>query len=101
MNDNVYPLDGQYFAPVVPQKQAEERKREINETLDQLPLLKQVIKRLDKQIAQLDTLSSIQADIKDDPATFQKIFEANKLAKAVLAGERSYIMARIERTTKR
>ena|SRR6185503_5987697 len=100
-NDNMYPLDGQPFALRTPQKQAEDRQKEISETLDQLPLLKQVVKRLDKQIAHLDSLNSIQVNIDQDPLTFQKVHAANQMSKSFLTNERNYILTRIERTLSR
>lgn len=97
MNDNIYPNDGRFYAPVKqPSAQAKAKELETNETLAQLPVLEEIVKHFDEQIASFDSIDSVSVKIKD-PQELVNTIAANKLAKAKLQAERSYILARVER----
>jgi uncharacterized membrane protein YccC len=96
-NDNIYPTQSHgYFTMTANKTVKKSLEAEIRQTLDQLPVLKQVVKHLDEQIAYLDSIDSLDADLTDPQAHVNQI-KANQLAKAKLQVERSYILARVER----
>lgn len=97
---NAYPTSTRYFFPKEPVQQAKDKEAEIKQTLEELPLLNTVVQHLDERIAFYDTLESIQVPIDTDPATFQKVVEANKLTVKNLKAERSYIINQVDKARK-
>jgi len=96
-NDNVYMNSTESFSPFSePKAQKEARTRTVEETLEAVPLLKEVAKHLDDQIAFYSSVDSITVDIDKDPATFQKVHAANKLTRDNLAREKEFIISRIK-----
>lgn len=86
---------GQLFAEE-PETQVKAKNQKRDDTLSQLPLLQEVIDRLDMRIAFYDSVDSIQVDIEADPSTFQKVHAANKLTRDNLREERNFIQSRIK-----
>ena len=100
-NDNIYPVSTQHFFPTVQKANQAVDEEELQKTLDQLPVLKEVVGHLDKQIEFLGSLESIPVDLAADPLTFQKQHAANSLAKAKLELERSFILSKVQDVSKR
>jgi hypothetical protein len=94
-SENLYPNDGEYFSPAAPALQQKNAKQQQDDTLEELPLIKAVLKHLDERIAFYDTLDSIQVDIETDAQIFQKIHAAHKLCRDALKTERNFILARV------
>lgn len=86
---------GQLFAEE-PSAQVEAHNKQRGDTLDQLPLLKEVVDHLDKQIAFLNSVDSVDTNLATEPQVHQQICAANKLAKDKLTIERSFIQGRID-----
>lgn len=82
---------------MAPNPQKEDIERDVKNTLEQLPVLREVLKHFDEQIKYFDSIDSITVDLSKDPALFQKEHAANCLAKAKLQAERTFILAKLER----
>lgn len=94
---NPYPLHGQPFMPTVPTAQQEAKEKAREDVLQQVPLLKKVVKRLDQKIAFYDSVNSVPDEVKTKPEEFMHIIAANKLTRDDLMQERSYIQAQIDK----
>lgn len=100
-NSNLYPNAGQYFTPTIPKTQTDNKKKELQETLDQLPLLKKRIKYLDKKIAFYGDVDSVPIDLDKDPSGHRNILAVHKLMKAELQVEKGWLLTHVEKTLKR
>lgn len=100
-NDNVYPVTSKHYFPSVQRAKQEVDEDEFRRTLDQLPILRDVIEHLTKQIAFFDSVDSITADLERDPQAHVNEVAANKLAKKKLQIECSYILTKVEDAAKR
>lgn len=96
-NDNIIPNDGRFYVPVK-SKEAQEAERHKQKTvLEQVPVLKGVLKHLEEKILFYDSLNSIKVDISEDPLTFQKVHYANQICRDSLKTERTYIQSEIDK----
>jgi hypothetical protein len=96
MNDNVYPNNGEYFTGAAPINQQEEQEKKEKETLDQLPLLKEVLDHLESRIKLYSSIDSIPSDVRLHPDEFMHVVEANRLTRTNLQQERNFILNRIK-----
>jgi len=94
---NPYPLHGQPFLPTIPTAQQEAKEKAREEVLQQIPLLKKVLKRLDQKITFYDSVNSVPDEVKTKPEEFMHIIAANTLARDALIQERSYIQNQIDK----
>lgn len=94
-NDNVYPLTGQAFRPGV-KSIVEKNKRSEEQIIEQLPLLKEVLAHLDKQIAFYDSVNSVPDEVLLKPDEFMHLIAANKLTAKNLRAEKGYIESKIK-----
>lgn len=93
---NAYQNHGRYYAPTKPSKDEEELKAEKAAILDQVPVLKEVIKHFDDQIKHLKSLDSIDVPL-DKPEILLQVMAANKLAVQKLRQEKGFIKAKIDK----
>ena len=101
MDDNLYPNQGAAFSPLsVPVDQRRANDEEINETFQAVPLLKEIVERLDRQIAFYNSLDAVPSESLTNPEEFMHIVAANKLTIENLDIERSYILERVENALK-
>lgn len=96
MDNDILPPGYAGGAWVMPEPQIKAVNQKRDDTLSQLPLLKEVLDHFDTQIALLGSVDSITADLSRSAATFQKQVEANRLARNVLKLERGFIQSRID-----
>jgi len=101
MNDNIYPLSGQPFALRPPQKQIEERKEEIAKTLDQLPLIKEVISRLDTKLAATDSVKKALEVSDKYQISRENALIVLDIVNQQLATERSFLQTKVEQVSQR
>lgn len=97
-NDDLYPRNGRAYVPTVPEAQKEAQDKTLNEVLEELPLIKKTIDRLEKQITHYSSIDSIKTDYTKSPEVHQKEVEANKRVVEVLTKERNYLAARVLNT---
>lgn len=90
--DNLAPNDGTWFGIGEPTEQIIARKKERALTLEALPVLKDLVKRLKARIEFYNSMDSIDDDIKLDVKKFMVVYNANKLTRDNLQVE----LARIE-----
>lgn len=96
-NDNLYPRQGEAFAPSAePQAQKLERDEEINNTLQAIPRLKAEVERLDEKIAFYNSTTSITGEALLDKELFMHTYAAYQIVSQILDGERTEILARVE-----
>lgn len=96
-NDNLYPRQGEAFAPnAEPTAQKVERDEEINNTLRAIPRLKAEVERLDERIAFYTSTNSITGEALADKELFMHTYTAYQIVSQILEGERTEILARIE-----
>lgn len=89
--DNVMPNDGTYFSPTEPEEQAIGRKKEKAQTLEALPILKELIEHFEDQIEFLGSVDAMPKAVKTDPTKFMNVHNANEMARKVLISEKEYI----------
>lgn len=82
-------------------KQNDSSLREIEETLSQLPLIKDVVKRLDKQIALTDSINQAQRLAAKKNISLEVALAALSEINERLVAERTYIEARVSRAANR
>jgi hypothetical protein len=88
--DNVMPNTGGVYQ-TEPPEQKEERQKEKAQTIQAMPILKEVIKRLDKRIEFYNSVDSIPDEDKKDPTRFVNMHNANELTRNNLQLEKEYI----------
>jgi len=94
-NDNVYPLTGQAFRPGV-KSIVEKNERSKEQIVEQLPLVKEVLAHLDKQIAFYDSVNSVPDEVLLKPEEFMHLIAANKLTVQNLRAEKGFIESKIK-----
>lgn len=97
-SNDLYPNSGALFQQ--PAKQRREQEDEINDTLAAIPLLREIIDRLDERIAFYGSINCIPSEAMTNPEVFMHIVAANKLTIENLDIERSYILERVENVKK-
>lgn len=96
MDDDLYPNDGTYFLPREPKDQAIGRKKETAGTLEALPILQDLIRRLDERIAYYEKNSSVPEEVRTDPLQFLIVQNSYTLAAKTLISEKEYIEGLID-----
>lgn len=99
-NDSVYPNFGEPFTAAAPPQQKQDQDAKKQATLSQLPLLREHLERLDKQIIFYDSTKSIPDVVLVRPEEFMHTVAAHKLVVSILEEERSFIQARIDGASK-
>lgn len=86
---------------VVPNPQKEDIDKEVDQTLEQLPVLKQVLKHLDEKIASTDSVKkALELAVKYSLSKEDALIILD-IVNQQLSAERSYIKARVERAAVR
>lgn len=89
--DDVMPNDGTYFSAKEPAEQEIERNKEKAETLQALPVLRDLVSHYEKHIAELNSVTSMPDDVKTDPIKFMQTHNARELAIGFMTEEKEYI----------
>lgn len=100
VEDNVMPNDGTYFTPKEPVEQTISRKKERARTLEALPILKELVKHLEKRIEFYGSVDSIPDDVKKDPTKFMNMHNSNEMTRANLISEKEYIESLLDANAK-
>jgi hypothetical protein len=96
-NDNLYLNDGEYFMPSRPPlKQQRDLKTKRDETIAQLPLLKEMLERLEDKIAATDSVREAIKVAKTYDTTTENALIGLDIARQQLEAERSYLIGRID-----
>lgn len=100
-NDNIYPVSSERF--FTPRKAKKEDEKSVKETLDQVPLLKDVLKHLDERIAAAD---SVKESLKIKAAYGElldkdPVLVAMDIVRQQIETERGYIHAKVNDLAKR
>jgi glycerophosphoryl diester phosphodiesterase len=93
---NLYPNDGQYFTLPSPVDQKKEKDQEENEVIGTIPVLKDIVKRLEERIEFYSSVKSIPDEVKVKPEEFMHTVAAYDLLVTNLTQERTYIDSLIE-----
>lgn len=93
--DNVYPLDGSHFL-AEPPEQTIERKKEKANTLQALPILQDLLKRLKKRITFYESVLNIDDSVRADPQAFLIAHNSNMMTVKALHSEKEYIETLME-----
>ena len=91
VSDDLYPSDGSYFNFSEPPEQTIARKKKKAQTLEALPVLKELLERLDKQVAFLSSVDAMPDECKLDPEKFMNFHNASQIARDILRAEKEYI----------
>lgn len=100
--DNLVPNDGGAFARLLsePEEQVEDRNKEKAETYQALPLVQDIVTRLEERIAFYDTLDSIPPENRANEKIFMRHWDANQLTRDNLRSELNWLEGLIEDYTK-
>lgn len=93
--DDVRPNDTAHFLQE-PVEQAVERKKQKANTLEALPILQDLLKRLEERIAFYDSVSSIDESVRTDPQAFLIAHNSNTMMVQVLTSEKEWIESLLE-----
>ncbi len=93
--DDIYPLDGAAFLSE-PREQVDERNKEKGKALAALPLLEDIIERLQNRIDYYGSVDAIPDDVKVDPKAFLIIHNANELTRNNLRAEKENLEGMID-----
>lgn len=95
-NENIYPNDGQYFVPQTPVEQKRSQSEKRQQTLDQLPLLKEHLEHLENRIEATDSVKQTMLIAKEYDVSKEDALIALDLVRQQLEAERSYLIGRID-----
>lgn len=96
--DDVYPSDGTYISgsKKEPPEQDVERKKEKARTLESLPLLKEIIQRLEERIEFYGSVDAMPKELKTSPTKFMNMHNTNELVRENLKMEKEYLQDLID-----
>lgn len=96
--DNLYPNDSTYLGgvPKEPAEQDVERKKEKSRTLEALPILKEIIERLQLRIDFYGSVDAMPDELKTQPTKFMNRHTANELTRNNLRDEKEYLEGLLE-----
>lgn len=94
--DNVLPNDGEVFYPREPVQQSIDRKKERANTLEALPILKDLLKRLEKRITWYESVTNIPDAVRADPAQFLIMHNTHTMMVQNLRSEAEWIQDLLE-----
>lgn len=89
--EDLVPNTGDYFTPTEPAKQKVARTKEKANTLQALPILKELVKFLEGRIEYYGSVDAMPDEVKTDPTKFMNWHNANELTRANLISEKEYI----------
>jgi hypothetical protein len=95
-DDNLMPNDGAVFSLREPEQQSVDRKKEKAQTLEALPVLKDLLERLNERIAFYGSVDAIPDEVKTDPKQFLIVHNANELTRDNLRSEVEWINGLVE-----
>lgn len=100
--DDVYINNGEFLGgvPTEPVDQAIDRKKERAETLQVLPVLKDMIKRLDERIEFYQKHSNIPDEVRTDPNKFLIISNSYTMTAETLQSEKEWISGLLDANAK-
>lgn len=90
MEDNLYPRSSAYL-PSKPDDRKVAEAQEKDQTLAALPIIRDVIARLDERIAFYDSRKSIPLDVRTDPMKHLIASNSNDQTAANLETEKNYL----------
>lgn len=93
--DDVYPLDGSHFLQE-PEEQTIARKKHKAQTLEALPILKELVERLDERVKFYEKTTSISAEAREDQEKFFIWHNTHSLMADTLKSEKEYIESLME-----
>jgi hypothetical protein len=94
--DDVMPNDGTYFGIQEPEAQSIGRKKEKAETLQALPILKDLLERMQKRVDFYGSVDAIPDEVKTEPDKFLITHNANELTRDNLRSEIEWISGLLE-----
>lgn len=100
MDDTLYPNDGSYFMPQEPEEQVTERRVKVGQAQAAKPMLEELIKEFDVDIARLSSIDSIKVDVNTEPEEFLKCWNIAQELKAYAEEKKNYLESLLV-TTKR
>jgi hypothetical protein len=95
-NENIYPNDGQYYAPQAPLSQQRSQSQKRTDTLAQLPLIKEILQHIEDRIAATDSVKQALVVAETYKVTKDEALIALDLVRQQLETERSYLKGRID-----
>lgn len=93
--DDVYPNDAPLYAQE-PSEQIIERKKQRAKTLEALPILQDLLKRLDERITFYESVHSIPDEVRAKPKQFLIVHNSNTRMAEILTAEKEYIESLME-----
>ena len=97
MNDNVYANSGESFKPTETEKIVN---KELQDTLNQVPLLKEIIEDVKQKAGAMMSVDSIAVTPQDDPELFMREVIIRRTIRGELLNIARTIEARVEATMK-
>ncbi len=101
MEYDAYPMTGRYFRVKEPAAQSVDKKKAIQKTLLQLPLLQEMADRLQERIDFYASIDAIAIDMTKDVDMHRNLMFANRIVRDELNKERVFLMAEVEKASKR
>lgn len=98
--DNLMPNDGSLFSLREPEEQVVDRKKEKARTLEALPILKDLLTRLQERVAFYGCVDSIPDEVKTKPKQFLIVHNSNQLTRDNLRAEIEWITGLLEEHAK-
>lgn len=94
-NDSIYPNFGEAFTLTQPKDQAQTQKEKTRETLDQLPLVNEVIEHLGNRIEATDSVKQTLVIAETYKISREQALVIADIVRQQLETEKGFIMARI------
>ena len=87
-DDNVYPNQGDYFAPIAPEEQEREQQIEKADVISGMPVIQKVIEHFNERILFYSQVQSISDEVMTNPDEFMHAVATNKLTVNCLVNEK-------------
>lgn len=97
---NAYPVSKNFSMWREPDQQKQKKTKSIQDTLEQLPLLKNEAEQLKDLIDYYSSVDSIDVDLSKDPEMHRNVMAANRVIRDGLKAVRSRLLADIEKATR-
>lgn len=94
MDNNLYPNNGEPYSPF--KKLEEIRRKEIEEVLEEIPLIKEIYEHLTARIEFYKQISSIPPEVRADPEKFMVSVNANDTTTQNLQAELDWLKEKLE-----
>lgn len=97
-DENLYPNDSTFLGgvPDEPPEQDVERKKEKARTLEALPIIKEIIERLQLRIDFYGSVDAMPKEVKTQPTKFMNWHNANEIVRDNLRDEKEYLEGLLE-----